>query len=88
MLALLPQATVESYQLTSYVAGRLLCYATSGQADPQALGDLAWLAVFDDEDRAECVSELRDQLAIAEATRDGTALTACLKAWRDTAVAQ
>jgi Family of unknown function (DUF6247) len=56
-----------------------------GQARPAELGQLAWLAVFDEEDRAEFFDELRDALAVAEATRDAAPVERCLREWRTTA---
>jgi hypothetical protein len=52
---------------------------------PAELGLLAWLAVFDDEDRVEFFGELRDALALAEATSDAAPVETCLREWRTTA---
>jgi Family of unknown function (DUF6247) len=68
------------------VAALLAAGALSrGQARPAELGQLAWLAVFDEEDRAEFFDELRDALAVAEATRDAEPVERCLREWRTTA---
>ena len=56
-----------------------------GKARPAELGPLAWLAVFDEDDRAEFFDELRDALALAEATRDVEPVELCLREWRTTA---
>ena len=68
------------------VAALLAAAALSrGQVRPAELGQLAWLAVFDDDDRAEFFGELRDALAVAEATRDAGPVETCLRDWRTTA---
>ena len=68
------------------VAALLAAAALSrGQVRPAELGQFAWLTVFDDDDRAEFFSELRDALAVAEATRDAAAVETCLREWRITA---
>ncbi len=68
------------------VAALLAVAALSrGQVRPAELGQLAWLAVFDDDDRAEFFGELRDALAVAEATRDAGPVETCLRDWRTTA---
>jgi hypothetical protein len=54
---------------------------------PAELGEMAWLAAFDEEDRGDFFAELRDALSIATATRDAAPLDACLHAWRTTAKA-
>ncbi|MHB1498294.1 MAG: DUF6247 family protein [Acidimicrobiales bacterium] len=59
--------------------------AARGQLRPADLGELAWLAVFDEDDRAEFFDELRDALSIAEATRDASTVETCLREWRTTA---
>jgi uncharacterized protein DUF6247 len=46
---------------------------------------LAWLAVFEDDDRLEFFEELRDALSVAEATRDAAPVETCLREWRTTA---
>jgi hypothetical protein len=50
-------------------------------------GQLAWLAVFDEDDRSEFFEELRDALALAESTWDATPVERCLRDWRTTAQA-
>jgi Family of unknown function (DUF6247) len=71
------------------VAALLAAAALSrGQARPAELGQFAWLAVFDDDDRAEFFGELRDALAVAEATRDADPVETCLREWRTTARAR
>ena len=68
------------------VAALLAAGALSrGQARPAELGQLAWLAVFDEEDRAEFFDELRDALAVAEATRDAEPVERCLRQGSTTA---
>jgi Family of unknown function (DUF6247) len=68
------------------VAALLAAAALSrGQVRPAELGQFAWLAVFDDPDRAEFFGELRDALAVAEATRDAGPVETCLREWRTTA---
>ena len=68
------------------VAALLAAAALSrGPVRPAELGQFAWLTVFDDDDRAEFFSELRDALAVAEATRDAAAVETCLREWRITA---
>jgi len=61
------------------VAALLAAAALSrGQVRPAELGQFAWLTAFDDDDRAEFFSELRDALAVAEATRDAAPVETCL----------
>jgi hypothetical protein len=55
------------------------------QVRPAELGQLAWVAVFDEDDRAEFFDELRDALAVAEATRDAAPVETCVREWRTTA---
>jgi len=50
-------------------------------------GQLAWLATFDEDDRAEFFQELRDALSVAAATRDAVPVETCLREWRTTAQA-
>jgi hypothetical protein len=52
---------------------------------PADLGKLAWLAVFDEDDRTEFFADLRDALSLAEATRDASPIEKCLGGWRTTA---
>src|SRR5260370_22842835 len=40
---------------------------------------------FDEDDRAEFFTELRDALSVAEATRDAGPIETCLREWRTTA---
>jgi len=56
-----------------------------GQVRPAELGQFGWLAVFDEDARAEFFDELRDALPVAEATRDAAPVETCLRAWRTTA---
>ncbi len=68
------------------VAALLAAAALSrGQVRLAELGQFAWLAVFDDDDRAEFFGELRDALAVAEAIRDAGPVETCLREWRTTA---
>lgn len=52
---------------------------------PSELGALAWLAVFDEDDRASFLDELRDALSVAETTNDASAVEVCLREWQTTA---
>ncbi len=54
-------------------------------AQLEAITEIAQLAAFDGEDRAEFFEELRDALSVAEATRDATPVETCLREWRTTA---
>ncbi len=68
------------------VAALLAVAALSrGSVRPAELGQLAWLTVFDEDDRAEFFDELRDALSVAEATRDAAPVETCLREWRTTA---
>ena len=58
-----------------------------GAARPADLGQLAWLAAFGEEDRAEFFAELRYALSVAGATRDAGPVQTCLREWRITAQA-
>jgi hypothetical protein len=62
-----------------------LAVLNRGSARPAELGQLAWLAVFDEDDRAEFFDELRDALTLAESSRDATPVETCLREWRTTA---
>lgn len=53
---------------------------------PIEFGELAWLAVFDDDDRASFLEEFRDTLATGLAG-DLAPLHDCVRAWRTTAQA-
>lgn len=57
----------------------------SGDVTPARLGVLAWLAEFDEEDRGEALSELRDALALAVTHHDPEPLREVLHAWQTTA---
>ncbi|HEU5417854.1 MAG TPA: DUF6247 family protein [Streptosporangiaceae bacterium] len=65
----------------------LLAVAALSQRDvrPAQLGQLAWVAALDSEDRGEFFEELRDALSVAESTRDVTPVETCLREWRTTA---
>lgn len=52
---------------------------------PAELGPLAWLTVFDEEDRREFFDELRDVLAAAASTHDAAPVENCLREWQTTA---
>jgi len=72
-LTMVPLAQLEAITEIAQVAvAALLALAAVGRgsARPADFGQLAWLAAFDDEDRAEFFEELRDALSVAEATRD------------------
>jgi hypothetical protein len=87
-LTMIPLAQLEAITEVAHTAvAALLAMAALGRdsARPAELGSLAWLAVFDDEDRAEFFGELRDALALAQATRDATPVETCLREWRTTA---
>src|SRR5271170_7450039 len=87
---MIPLAQLEAITEVAHtaVAALLAMAALSREsARPAELGPLAWLAVFDDDDRAEFFGELRDALAVAEATRDAAPVETCLREWRTTAAA-
>jgi hypothetical protein len=87
-LAMVPLAQLEAITEVARTAVAALLAAAAlsrGQARPAELGQFAWLAVFDDDDRAEFFNELRDALAVAEATRDAYPVDTCLREWRITA---
>ncbi len=87
-LTMVPLAQLEAITEVAHTAvAALLALAalSRGSARPAELGQLAWLAVFDEEDRAEFFGELRDALSVAEATRDAAPVETCLREWRTTA---
>lgn len=51
----------------------------------QALGDLAWLRVFDCEDLKEFADELGEAIVAADSDSDAAVLHECLDAWKATA---
>jgi hypothetical protein len=87
-LTMIPLAQLEAItEVARTAVAALLAVATLGRefVRPAELGPLAWLVVFDDDDRAEFFAELRDALALAEATRDAAPVETCLREWRTTA---
>jgi hypothetical protein len=87
-LTMVPLSQLEAITEVARTAVAALVAAAAlgrGQARPAELGQLAWLAVFDEDDRAEFFDELRDALAVAEATRDAGPVETCLREWRTTA---
>jgi hypothetical protein len=72
---------------TAVAALLALAALSRGPVRPAELGQLAWLAAFDDDDRAEFFDELRDALTLAESTRDAGPVETCLREWRTTAQA-
>ncbi len=87
-LTMVPLAQLEAVTEIAQVAVAALLALASlsrGFTRPADLGQLAWLATFDEEDRAEFFEELRDALSVAEATRDAAPIEACLRDWRTTA---
>jgi hypothetical protein len=87
---MVPLADLEAVSEIGQAALTLL-RAESGlrRADAHAsdLGPLAWLLVFDEDDRAQFVEELSDAITLADATRDLRPLRACLRDWQRTAEA-
>ncbi len=87
-LTMVPLAQLEAITEIAQVAvAALVALAAFGRgpARPADLGQLAWLTTFDEDDRAEFFAELRDALAVAEATRDAAPVEMCLRGWRTTA---
>lgn len=87
-LTMVPLAQLEAITEVAHTAVAALLAAAAlsrGQVRPAELGQFAWLAVLDDDDRAEFFDELRDALAVAEATRDATPVETCQRGWRTTA---
>jgi len=77
-LTMVPLAQLEAITevaRTAVAALLALAALARGAVRPAELGQLAWLAVFDEEDRAEFFAELRDALPVAEATRDASQST-------------
>ncbi|MGH3181403.1 MAG: DUF6247 family protein [Streptosporangiaceae bacterium] len=74
-------------EIAQIAVAALLAVAALGRGStrPADFGQLAWLATFDDDDRAEFFGELRDALSVAEATRDAAPVETCLREWRTTA---
>lgn len=79
-MAALTEASTVAVQLFAAEAA-----LASGRAVPASLGELAWLAEFDEEDRREALTELRDSLALVVAHSDPGPLRETLDAWRTTA---
>jgi hypothetical protein len=89
-LTLVPLARLEAVTEIAQVAvAALLALAVLGRgsARPADLGQLAWLAAFDEDDRTEFFAELRDALSVAAATHDAAPVETCLREWRTTAQA-
>jgi hypothetical protein len=87
-LTMVPLAQLEAITevARTAVAALLAMAALAREAvRPAELGQLAWLAVFDGDDRAEFFGELRDALTLAEATRDAAPVETCLREWQTTA---
>jgi hypothetical protein len=87
-LTMVPLAQLEAITevaRTAVAALLALAALARGSVRPAELGQLAWLAAFDDDDRAEFFGELRDALSVAEATRDAAPVEICLREWRTTA---
>jgi len=87
-LTMVPLSQLEAITEVAHTAvAALLAVAAlaRGHTRPAELGQLAWLAVFDEDDRAEFFDELRDALALAEATRDAEPVETCLREWRTSA---
>ena len=87
-LTMVPLAQLEAITEIAQVAvAALLALAalSRGSTRPADFGQLAWLATFDEDDRAEFFEELRDALSVAAATRDAAPVETCLREWRTTA---
>ena len=87
-LTMVPLARLEAVTEIAQVAvAALLAVAVLGRgsARPADLGQLAWLAAFDEDDRTEFFGELRDALSVAAATCDAEPVETCLSEWRTTA---
>jgi hypothetical protein len=87
-LTMVPLAQLEAVtEIAQIAVAALLALAALGRgsARPADLGQLAWLAAFDEDDRAEFFAELRDALSVAGATRDAGPVETCLREWRTTA---
>jgi Family of unknown function (DUF6247) len=87
-LTMVPLAQLQAIIEVAHTAvAALLAMAALGRESvrPAELGPLAWLAVLDEDDRAEFFSELRDALTVAEATRDAAPVETCLREWQTTA---
>ncbi len=87
-LTMVPLAQLEAITEVARTAVAALAAqaaAGRGSARPSELGQLAWLAVLDEDDRAEFFAELLDALSVAEATRDAAPVDTCLREWRMTA---
>ena len=74
-------------EIAEVAVAALLALAALGRGSthPADFGQLAWLAAFDEDDRAEFFEELRDALSVAAATRDAGPVETCLREWRTTA---
>lgn len=89
-LTMVPLAQLEAIiEVARTAVAALLAQAVLSRkfVRPAELGQLAWLAVFGEDDRAEFFAELRDALSVAEATRDAGPVERCVREWRTTAQA-
>ena len=55
------------------------------KARPFDLGAMAWLSVFDEDDRIDFFDELHDAITLADSTHDLQPLRTCLRDWQTTA---
>ena len=86
-LTMVPLAKLEAItEVARTAVGALLAVARLSRRPfrPAELGQFAWLAAFEDDDRAEFFDELRDALAVAEATWDAAPVELVLREWRTT----
>jgi hypothetical protein len=87
-LTMLPLAEMEAIaEVARTAVAALVALAATDRGVTRAaeLGSLAWLAGFDEDDRAEFFAELLDALSVAEATRDVSPVESCLREWQVTA---
>lgn len=79
-------ATLEHARTAVTLMLNLLTVESQGvDARPSDMGELAWLSVFDAEDRATFHEEFLDSLAVAVASDDFAPVDKCLDDWKRTA---
>ena len=87
-LVMVPLAELEAVTELGHTAVALIraeSVLRQAKARPFELGAMAWLSVFDEDDRTEFFDELHDAISLADSTHDLEPLRTCLKAWQTTA---
>lgn len=75
----------EAVAVTTQVFTAEAVLARTSSPTPVELGGLAWLAEFDQDDRAEALAEIRNAVVLTVASEDPAPLREALHAWVTTA---